>query len=92
MGIDTITALVLGYLLVNLAAAAVFAGDKIGAKRSTWRTSESTLLTLAFFGPFGAFIAMQVFRHKTRKVKFWLVPLFLVIHLAVFTYLVLTFL
>lgn len=79
------------YFCVNLVAAVVFAADKKRAQRSTTRTSEGALLTLAFFGPVGAFIAMQAFRHKTRKVKFWLVPLFLAIHLALFTYLLLTF-
>lgn len=79
------------YLGVNLIAAIGFAWDKFKAKRCMWRISENILLALAFFGPFGALFSMQVFRHKTQKLKFWLVPLFLAIHLAVFAYLLLTF-
>jgi uncharacterized membrane protein YsdA (DUF1294 family) len=78
------------YLCVNLIAACAFAWDKRKAKKDTWRTSENTLLVLAFLGPFGAFGAMRLFRHKTRKIKFWLVPFFLVLHLAVIGYLVIT--
>lgn len=57
------------------------------AKKNTWRTSENTLLVLAFLGPFGAFVAMRLVRHKTQKIKFRLVPIFLLIHLVVFAYL-----
>jgi len=90
--IDLIPILIALYLCVNLIAACAFAGDKRKAKNNSWRMSESTLLVLAFLGPFGAFIAMRIFRHKTRKMKFWLVPLFLGIHLALLTYLIITFL
>lgn len=74
------------YLGLNLIAALAFACDKSRAKRNTWRISESTLLVLAFLGPFGAFLSMQVSRHKTRKAKFLLVPVFLVTHGAALLY------
>lgn len=82
-----ITAFALLYLCTNLVAAGDFAWDKWNAARNARRVSENTLLVLAFLGPLGAFFAMQVFRHKTQKMKFRLVPLFLVIHLALFLYL-----
>lgn len=80
MGIDLLTVLAGFYLGLNLVAAMAFACDKAKAKRNTWRISEVALLVLAFLGPFGAFLSMQVFHHKTRKLKFFLVPVFLVIH------------
>lgn len=89
IGIELIAVIGLIYLCLNLIAAGVFAWDKWKSARNAYRTSENTLLVLAFFGPFGAFVAMQVCRHKTRKMKFRLVPLFLAIHLAVFLYLIL---
>jgi uncharacterized membrane protein YsdA (DUF1294 family) len=89
--IDGIWSLALLYLCVNIVAACAFAWDKHLAKKNTWRTSENTLLVLAFLGPFGAFGAMRLVRHKTQKIKFWLVPLFLLIHLAVFAWLLLKF-
>jgi len=76
---------------VNLIAACAFAGDKRKAKKDTWRTSENVLLVLALLGPFGAFLSMRLFRHKTRKIKFWLVPLFLVLHFGVIGYLFVTY-
>ncbi len=79
------------YLSVNLIAACAFVWDKRKAKKDTWRTSENTLLVLAFLGPFGAFLSMRLFRHKTRKIKFWLVPFFLVLHLVVIGYLIVTY-
>lgn len=75
LGIPALT-----YLCVNLVAGCAFAWDKRRARRNAWRISESTLLVLAFLGPFGAFAAMCLFRHKTQKVKFWLVPIFAIIH------------
>jgi len=88
MAIDTITILALLYLGANLLAAAAFARDKTLAKRNTWRISENVLLVLALIGPFGAFFSMRFFRHKTQKLKFWLVPLFLILHSTLIVYLV----
>jgi uncharacterized membrane protein YsdA (DUF1294 family) len=89
--IDGILILVVLYLCVNLIAACAFAWDKRKAQKNTWRTSEGAMLVLALMGPFGAFGAMSLFRHKTRKMKFWLVPLFLVLHCAVFAYLLIMY-
>lgn len=73
---------------MNIISASAFAWDKHKAKQNTWRTSENILLVLAFLGPFGAFGAMNMFRHKTRKIKFWLVPLFLSLHLILLAWIV----
>jgi uncharacterized membrane protein YsdA (DUF1294 family) len=62
----------------NLAALTIFGIDKLQSKRGSWRVSETRLLLVAFFGPFGALAGMLLFRHKTRKVKFLLVPVFLI--------------
>jgi uncharacterized membrane protein YsdA (DUF1294 family) len=84
---DLLVFLVL-YLVVNLFAFGAFAFDKWKAQRTAWRISENTLLALAFLGPAGAFSAMRFFRHKTRKPKFYLVSVFLIIHLVIIAYLV----
>jgi len=72
--------LIVIYFCLNVWAFAAFARDKFKAKANTWRTPENTLLFLAALGPFGALAAMQVIRHKTRHIKFLLVPLFAVVH------------
>jgi len=71
---------VLGVL--NLLVFSVFAADKNAARKNSWRISERTLILLGIFGPFGAFAAMKVFRHKTQKIKFYLVPLFAILQTA----------
>ncbi len=62
-----VVAVIAVYLLVNLVSFITYYRDKRLAERSAWRIPEKRLLTLAFFGPFGAFAAMRMFRHKTQK-------------------------
>lgn len=77
------------YILINLSVFFCFAWDKIKAKKNVWRTPENLLLFFAFLGPFGAWGGMQVFRHKTQKIKFYLVPLFILFHGALLFVLIL---
>ncbi|ADN36294.1 protein of unknown function DUF1294 [Methanolacinia petrolearia DSM 11571] len=44
---------------------------------------EKKLLLLSFLGPFGGAFGMKIFRHKTMKLKFKLVYVFLVLHVVV---------
>jgi uncharacterized membrane protein YsdA (DUF1294 family) len=67
---------VLIVFLVNGAVFLIYAADKTRAATGQWRISEAVLLFSALFGPFGAFFAMHLFRHKTQKMKFLIVPLF----------------
>jgi uncharacterized membrane protein YsdA (DUF1294 family) len=60
------------YLIaVNIIAFFAYGVDKWKAKRHRWRIPEATLLVLAAIGgSVGAWIGMQVFRHKTKHLKF----------------------
>lgn len=69
------------YAIINVLVFLVYGNDKRKAKKDLWRTSERTLLLLALLGPFGAYGAMKVFRHKTIKSNFRLVPVFVIVHL-----------
>ncbi len=63
---------------MSVLAFLAFGIDKTYAKTRRWRIRESTLLTLSvLFGAVGAFLGMQVFRHKTRKLRFKFVVPFL---------------
>ena len=70
-----------GYLLIFYTAVSVIAFfaygiDKRRAKRRKWRIPESLLLGLGVFGgAVGALIGMNLFRHKTRHLYFWLINL-----------------
>ena len=68
------------YAILNLLA---MASDKRKAEKGEWRTPEATLLLWALVGPFGAAAGMSLARHKTRKAKFKLVYVFLVLHLII---------
>ncbi len=72
--------------VVNGASFATFGIDKLKSKRVSWRIPEARLLLMAFLGPFGAFGGMLVFRHKTRKPKFLIVPAFLVVQILIFVF------
>jgi len=78
--------------IVNVVVFIVFAADKNAARKNANRTSERTLIFLALFGPFGAYSAMKVFWHKTQKIRFYLVLVFLLLHLAGIVYGFVTFL
>lgn len=74
-----------GYaLIVNLVAFAMYAFDKRSAIARRWRTPESHLICVALLGgSVGAFIAMQLFRHKTKHLKFTVtVPLLMVVQIV----------
>jgi uncharacterized membrane protein YsdA (DUF1294 family) len=73
-------------IMVNCAALIIFGVDKMQSKKRGWRVPESTLLLIAFFGPFGVYAGMLLFRHKTRKIRFLLVPTFLLLQVILITY------
>ncbi len=64
---NAVTALI----ALNFLAFAAFGLDKWKAETGRWRTSEATLLWLAFLGGSpGAYLGRHLFRHKTRKQPF----------------------
>ena len=67
----------------------IFGVDKYKAIRQEWRIRESTLLGLALVGgSIGGWLAMYIFHHKTKKVKFFVgIPVILAIQIVVFSYL-----
>lgn len=76
------------YAAINVIVFAMYVWDKYKAKTDKWRTRESTLIIGALFGPWGAVAGMKMAHHKTRKLKFKLVFVFLIIHIAAIAYLV----
>ena len=72
------------FLAVNVLTFIVYGVDKWKARRGHWRVSEAMLLGLAALGgSVGAWLAMQLFRHKTQHKKFrYGVPILFVLQLA----------
>ena len=80
------TIMLLVYLLMmNVLTFIVYGVDKWKACHGRRRVPEATLLGLAALGgSMGAWLAMQLFRHKTQKKKFrYGVPAIFVLQLAV---------
>ena len=68
------------YLAVNGLAFLLFAVDKSLAKRRKNRIREVTLLlSVLLGGGIGAFLSMQLFRHKTDKSLFTVFVLFSIV-------------
>ena len=77
------------WIVINIAAFAVYGIDKRKAIKHQWRIPEAVLFALAFAGgALGALAGMYVFRHKTRKWYFaWGIPLILMIQVVLLVYL-----
>ncbi|UII55130.1 DUF1294 domain-containing protein [Cytobacillus spongiae] len=73
-------------LLVNVAAFSVMRMDKRKAKKKEYRISERTLWLLALLGgATGMYLAMHIFRHKTKHFSFQMgLPTLSVIELLFF--------
>ncbi|MBO9630940.1 MAG: DUF1294 domain-containing protein [Shinella sp.] len=68
---NTTTALLIIFLLLNVVTFCLFWWDKDAARNGGWRVSEASLLQFAFFGgSLGAVAAQRLLRHKTRKEPF----------------------
>lgn len=78
-------------IIINLVVFITYYIDKRKAVKQKYRISEQTLLILAAIGgAFGAFAAMQIFRHKTKKPKFFItIPLFCIMWLIIIIFIVL---
>ena len=89
MSFQNITGLGIYILLINIWTFCLYGYDKYQAIHHGWRVPEARLLLSAFAGgSVGALLAMMVFRHKTRHVKFNLgVPLILLFHILLLSFL-----
>lgn len=83
-------AIISGILLtLNLLTFFIYGIDKFKAKKAKWRIPESTLLLLAVFGgSIGAWLGLQVWRHKTQHKKFYIgIPVIMAVQMALSIYL-----
>lgn len=68
-------------LVINLISLFIMKLDKYKAINHQYRVSESMLMMLAIVGgSVGIYLGMYMFKHKTKKIKFYLgVPLIMII-------------
>lgn len=66
-------ALLVFYGVMTAITLGAFAYDKYMAVSDDWRVPEKTLILLVLCGgAWGGLLGMLIFRHKTTKVKFWI--------------------
>lgn len=82
--ISIITILIFYLVIINVFTFFLYGVDKRKAQRSRWRIPESVLLGMAAIGgSVGAWLGMQVWRHKTQHAKFrYGVPIILIAQVA----------
>lgn len=76
-------------IIINILAFIVYGIDKFCAIYHLRRISEKGLLSISFLGgSIGSLLAMITFRHKTKKIKFYVLnTIFLIIHITLYYYL-----
>jgi uncharacterized membrane protein YsdA (DUF1294 family) len=87
MSLEFILVALLAFLVLNFLVMLLFRHDKKKARERGWRTPEGTLLLAALFAPFGAAYGMHRYHHKTHKLKFLLVYVFMLLQITLFVYL-----
>lgn len=73
---------------LNLITFIIYGIDKFKAKKAKWRISEATLILLAVIGgSIGAWLGLQVWRHKTQHKKFFIgIPMILTLQVIATVY------
>lgn len=76
-------------IIINILSFILYGIDKLKAIKKEERISEKTLILIGILGgSIGSLIGMNLFRHKTKKLKFIIsLPLILIIHIIVVIYL-----
>lgn len=76
-------------IIINILSFVLYGIDKLKAIKKKERISEKTLILIGILGgSIGSIIGMNIFRHKTKKLKFIIsLPLILIIHIIVVIYL-----
>jgi len=69
------------YLItINIITFIIYGIDKYKSIKHKYRISENTLIILALIGgALGAFLGMISFHHKTKKKKFIIIPIIMLI-------------
>ena len=82
MGFRTV---ILYLVVINIVTFFVYGLDKWKARRAKWRIREAALLTLAVLGgSVGAWLGMNVWRHKTKHAKFkYGIPIIIILQIAI---------
>ncbi|GAB6170463.1 DUF1294 domain-containing protein [Clostridium carnis] len=78
-------------IFINLFSLLLMYVDKQKAIKHKWRIKESTLMFISILGgSLGSLLGMNLFRHKTKHIKFSLgIPIIILIQVSLFIYFIL---
>lgn len=79
-----IYAFILYFLLINIVSIILTVGDKLKAKRGSFRIPEKVLFMFSFLGgSVGMYITMRAIRHKTKHKKFMIgLPIIILVQIV----------
>lgn len=80
-------------VVINIIAFLAMGLDKWKAKRNAWRIPEQTLISLVLLGGgIGGIVGMYLFRHKTKKARFYIgFPALFIVEVIIFIYIIIKF-
>ncbi len=88
MGGTIVNVFLICIVVLNVISFVLFGVDKQKAIKNKWRIPEKTLHISGMLGGLGAFLGMQLFRHKTKHTGFvLLVPVYALINVVIMVYL-----
>lgn len=75
------TLVLLYFFIINLVGFLLMLVDKRRSINREWRISERTLFIVSIIGgAIGSYVGMQIFRHKTKHLKFTVgIPIIIII-------------
>lgn len=72
---------------INILSFLLFGIDKYKAIKNKYRIPEKVLLLISLFGgSIGSILGMIIFHHKTKKIKFKLIPIILIVQIILLMY------
>ena len=66
-------------IIINIISFISYTKDKYNAIKNKRRIKEKTLLLYTILGGISGVLAMIIFHHKTKKIKFWIINIISII-------------
>ena len=84
----TVKNIIIYFVIINIIGFLAMYIDKQKAKKGKWRISEKSLFVVTLLGGgIGTNIGMNIFRHKTKKLKFQIgLPAILIVEIILAVY------
>ncbi len=80
------------FTIINVISFIIMGIDKLKATKGMFRVSEKAIFIFAVvFGALGVYFGMYIFKHKTKKIKFYVtIPILMLVQLSILYYLIIS--